>query len=70
MNRSQAKDSECLDTRESARLLGLSPRTLEKWRYEGSGPPFLKMGRRVLYTKEDLVAWMYRRRCHSTSEWP
>lgn len=29
---------------EAAKLLGMSPRTLERWRSQGSGPPWLRMG--------------------------
>src|SRR5690606_23868940 len=34
------------------------PRTLEKWRSEGAGPPVLRMGRRVAYARRDLVRWL------------
>ncbi len=57
-----------VDTRRAAELLGMSRRTLEKWRGEGSGPPFLKLGRRVLYSVADLEAWVRSRRRQSTSE--
>ncbi len=43
---------------EAARFLKLSPRTLEKWRSEGSGPPVVRMGRRVAYARGDLVRWL------------
>ncbi|WEX08504.1 helix-turn-helix domain-containing protein [Chelativorans sp. AA-79] len=45
-------------TPEAARLLGLSPRTLEKYRCEGMGPIYHKLGGRVVYTVTDLVAWI------------
>jgi len=57
-----------LTTREAARRLGVSPRTLEKWRVEGNGPAFFKVGRRVAYLEADLDAWLRTRRCRSTSE--
>lgn len=31
--------------------------TLATWRCRGSGPPFVKIGGRVLYRLEDVVAW-------------
>jgi hypothetical protein len=34
----------------------LSPRTLESWRWLGEGPPFLKLGGRVVYRIEDVEA--------------
>jgi integrase len=43
---------------EAARLLKLSPRTLEKWRSEGVGPPVVRMGRRVAYARRDLIRWL------------
>lgn len=46
-----------LETREAAKELGLSPRTLEGWRRRGEGPNFLKFGRRVKYRPEDIEAY-------------
>ncbi len=57
-----------VDTRRAAELIGMSGRTLEKWRSEGTGPPFLKLGRRVLYSLADLETWVRSRRRLSTSE--
>lgn len=53
---------------EAARFLGLSPRTLEKYRVLGGGPRFRKFGRRVLYAAGDLQEWAARRVCDSTSD--
>ncbi len=46
-----------LRTPEAARLLGLSPRTLEKHRTFGTGPVYRKIGGRVVYAIDDLHAW-------------
>lgn len=35
----------------------LSPRTLERWRWEGFGPPHLKIGGRILYRQADVQAY-------------
>ena len=56
-----------LTNQEAAALLRLSPRTLEKQRLVGGGPPFKKFGRRVLYALEDLEAWAARRTFDNTS---
>jgi hypothetical protein len=32
----------------------LSPRTLERWRWLKAGPPYLKIGGRVVYRLEDV----------------
>jgi predicted DNA-binding transcriptional regulator AlpA len=55
-------------THEAARLLGLSPRTLEKYRCHGSGPTFRKLGGRVVYAIDDLDAWADQAACRSTSD--
>lgn len=57
-----------LRTHEAAQLLGLSPRTLEKYRCHGSGPTFRKLGGRVVYAVEDLDAWAAQAACRSTSD--
>jgi excisionase family DNA binding protein len=53
---------------EAADHLRLSQRTLERWRVSGTGPAFVKLGRRVLYRKLDLEEWIASRVLHSTSE--
>ena len=57
-----------LNVREAARFLGLSVSTLNKMRLNGNGPPYLKLGRRVLYDVHDLQAWAASRRRNHTSE--
>lgn len=47
-----------LRTHQAAQILGLSPRTLEKYRCHGSGPTFRKLGGRVVYLIDDLDAWL------------
>ena len=51
-----------------ARRLEVSRRTLERWRVEGGGPPFLKVGRGVRYDDNDLAAWIAAQRRLSTSD--
>lgn len=46
-----------MDTDGAAAYLGLSPRTLEKYRVYGGGPVYRKLGRRAVYTLEDLNIW-------------
>jgi predicted DNA-binding transcriptional regulator AlpA len=52
----------------AATLLGLSPRTLEKHRVEGTGPIYRKLGGRVVYAIEDLDAWAALGARRSTSD--
>lgn len=54
-------------TPEAARLLDLSPRTLEKHRCDGTGPIYHKLGGRVVYAIADLEAWIAASARQSTS---
>lgn len=40
-----------------ARRWRISPRTLERWRWLGRGPRYLKLGGRVVYRVEDVEAF-------------
>lgn len=53
---------------EAAKLLCLSRRTLQRMRIDGGGPRYIKMGRRLGYTKADLVTWVEARGATSTSQ--
>jgi excisionase family DNA binding protein len=46
-----------LTTIEAAQRLGISARTLEKWRYEHNGPTVTRMGRVVRYDPKDLETY-------------
>lgn len=46
-----------LSTRELAERWSISPRTLERWRWAGEGPRFLKLGGRVVYRIADIEAF-------------
>ena len=47
-----------LDQHQTAELTRLSERTLERHRSAGTGPKFVRLGRRVLYDRDDLAAWI------------
>jgi hypothetical protein len=47
-----------LDTTEAAERTRLARATLAKLRVTGGGPPFLKLGAKVLYDAADLEAWI------------
>ena len=57
-----------LSTEAAARRFGLSPRTLEKWRLTGGGPPYLKLGRIVRYDLGDMETWLEEQVRLSTSD--
>ena len=57
-----------LNTHQAAEYLGLSPRTLDRYRVKGSGPIYHRFGGRVRYVAEDLDDWATNRRRTSTSD--
>ncbi|KRF10919.1 helix-turn-helix domain-containing protein [Nocardioides sp. Soil796] len=50
--------SEYMTTQEVAATLRTSPETIRYWRHTGKGPRSFKVGRRVLYAKEDIDAFI------------
>jgi predicted DNA-binding transcriptional regulator AlpA len=56
-----------MDARNAAAYLGLSVRTLDNKRSNGTGPKFVKRGR-VFYYREDLDEWLKAGRMLSTTE--
>ena len=56
-----------LRTPAAADYLGYAESTLEKKRITGEGPPFIRLGRAVVYDTRDLDAWLAARRATSTS---
>ena len=54
---------------EAARILGLSVKTLRRWRWAGRGPAYRKIGSAVRYhPDEDLAAFVEAARRTSTSD--
>ena len=47
-----------LTTDDAAEILVVPRRTLERWRYLGGGPPFIRLPKCVRYRPEDLEAWV------------
>jgi hypothetical protein len=41
---------------------GLNPKTLQNWRSKGAGPPYLKIGGRVVYRQDDIERYEAERR--------
>lgn len=46
----------CFTQKELARRWTISHRTLERWRWTGEGPAFMKIGGRIIYRLEDVLA--------------
>lgn len=54
-----ANGADLLDDKAAAELLDVSPGTLAVWRSTGRySLPFLKVGRKVRYRRESLLAWL------------
>jgi excisionase family DNA binding protein len=51
-----------LNRKDAAEYLGVSVPTLEGWASKGGGPAYCKMGRRVVYLRSDLDAFIQSRR--------
>lgn len=43
---------------EAARELNVSPRTLDRWWHERSGPPRTKIGYKIYYRRDALAEWV------------
>ena len=68
-----APADDALLSKAAAKYLRVSPRTLERWRVEGTGPRYRKLGphkrSRVLYLRCDLDEFLNRFTYSSTSEY-
>jgi excisionase family DNA binding protein len=53
---------------EAAEYIGVTQRTMERWRVTGDGPRFLKIGRHCLYRRGDLNAWVDARVFENTAD--
>jgi hypothetical protein len=42
---------------EAATLVRLSKRTLDNMRHFGNGPKYRKLGGKIVYLRDDLMAW-------------
>lgn len=56
-----------LNSKQVARLLGVSPRTLERHRAAGTGPRYARFGRLIRYKESDLAMWIRSATYTSTS---
>ena len=57
-----------IDEEALAERIGIAPRTLQKWRYEGGGPPYFKLNSAVRYRLSEVLEWLEDRRRTSTSD--
>lgn len=57
-------EADLLTISEAAALLRAPVATLRYWRHLGTGPTSFRLGRRVLYRRDDLHAWIDAHRHH------
>jgi hypothetical protein len=58
-----------LTVQEVSRLLRVSPKTMERLRQAGLGPPSVRVGwRRLLYSRGELSRWLARQQQHQPPE--
>ena len=60
MNPTPVNDKKLLNEHEVAEILNVSAPTLRKWRWEGKGPQFVKVGHRVAYKSIDIESYIDR----------
>ena len=51
-----------MSTADVAKKVGNSEPTLRAWRYQGIGPPFIKVGKLVKYDEADVDRWLAQQR--------
>jgi len=56
------KQSKRIRTAAAAEYIGLAKTTLEKLRFTGGGPVFIKLGGAVVYDTDDIDLWLKRNR--------
>lgn len=54
----RTKVAEIITVRELSQETGTPENTLRWWRHVGQGPVSFKIGRRVVYRREDVDAWL------------
>ena len=53
-----SKDNSLLTEQQAANFIAVSVAALRKWRVQGRGPVFLKLGTLVRYRLEDINKWL------------
>lgn len=55
-------ENQLLGNDEAAAFLGMSPDTLPRWRWAGTGPAFIRLGRTIKYRTSDLQSFVEKSR--------
>lgn len=51
-------DDQLLTAEELSALIRVKPDTLERWRMRKQGPPYIKLGKLVRYSRSDVAKWV------------
>jgi len=57
--------TQLLRSAEVSTLLGIEQHTLRWWRHRNEGPPSFKLGKAVMYDRDDLMAWVAKEKAHT-----
>ncbi|GAB6887438.1 hypothetical protein JCM13304A_09360 [Desulfothermus okinawensis JCM 13304] len=68
MNRNREDVGIYLTEKQVSQLFGLSVSWLQNQRWMKRGIPYLKVGRKVLYKKSDVEAWLEKHRVKVTEQ--
>lgn len=58
MDQQQSILADYIPPDELAEQLGVTTRTLHHWRAIGEGPARTKIGKKILYHRQDVAAWL------------
>lgn len=61
MSNSEPVLSDYFTQKQAAAQLKVTDRTLERWQRLREGPPITRLGRRILYRRSSLQAWLLAR---------
>jgi len=51
-------DDHVIPAKQISRYTGIKPQTHARWRHEGIGPKYVRLGGRVFYRAGDVRAWI------------
>jgi hypothetical protein len=58
-----------LSPKEASLVYGIGFSTFAKWRLQGAGPAYTKLGSKILYNRDDIDAFLKSKRAVNTSQY-
>ena len=55
---SETEENTLLTTHQAAEMLGTTERTLRTYRFDNVGPPYVKLGRSIRYSRDALINYI------------